>query len=354
MERVIAGGIDSYDIGKIRDFLEHGFHAINVSIKNQSILIKPNMLSAKSPDRAVTTHPDFIAALAGFFREYGCSVSLGDSPGYESLERVLKIGQYTDMIKRYDIRVVPFTKEIRKLSRGISPYREFIFGEDPELYDLVVNVPKLKTHGMMGMTLGVKNTYGFIRGFLKGHWHVKAGRDRNIFAAILVDIHRIAAPGVTIMDGILGMCGDGPSSGTPLQCNLVAMAKNAFILDDFIERRLCPKAMHPITDLAVKHGLLGEYTILERDLPAVPASFPMPRSCDTDWNLPSGVKTLLRNVLVKKPKAITKSCKQCGVCAKVCPVGAIELDEKNLHFDYSKCIRCYCCQEMCPHGAIRV
>ncbi|MHB8108483.1 MAG: DUF362 domain-containing protein [Syntrophorhabdaceae bacterium] len=353
MEKVIAGGIDSYDIDKIREFIEQGLAGINLSIKDRSILIKPNLLSAKSPDRAVTTHPDFIAAIAGLLRDHGCSVFLGDSPGYESLNRVLKAGHYTDMIKRYDIRVVSFNKEIHKPSRGISPYHDFTFGEDPDFYDLVVNVPKLKTHGMMGMTLGIKNTYGFIRGFLKGHWHVKAGRDRNTFASILVDIHRIAAPALTILDGILGMCGDGPSSGTPIPCRIIAMSRNAFALDDFIERRLCPHVSHPITELAVKHGFLETYDLVDRGLPPRPPSFPMPRSCDTDWNLPSGIKRLLRSVLVKKPRATRKLCKQCGICARVCPAGALELDDNNLRFDYAKCIRCYCCQEMCPHGAIR-
>ena len=55
----------------------------------------------------------------------------------------------------------------------------------------VINVPKLKTHGMMGMTLGVKNTFGFIHAFEKAKWHFRAGQDRSLFASILVDIHHI-------------------------------------------------------------------------------------------------------------------------------------------------------------------
>ena len=255
MEKVIAGRIDAYDTQEIKAFIEKGLRQTGLAIAGR-VLVKPNLLAGKLPGRAVTTHPLFLAALIEFLKDCSCTVYLGDSPGYESLERVLRTGQYTGMLKRLGVHITPFTDEIVKSINGVSPYREFMFGEDPDRYDHVVNVPKLKTHGMMGMTLAVKNTFGFIRGFAKGRWHLRAGRDKSLFASILVDIHRIASPSVNIIDGILGMSGDGPSNGTPVDLGIVALSRNAIALDDFIERRLCPDAFHPVTECARTNGLL--------------------------------------------------------------------------------------------------
>ncbi len=353
MEKVIAGRVDAYDAEKIKAFIEKGLQETGLSISGR-VLVKPNLLTGKSPARAVTTHPEFLSALIELLKDYSCIVHLGDSPGYESLERVLRIGQYSSMLERLGVRVTPFTREIVKKTEGVSPYHEFLFGEDPEHYDHVINVPKLKTHGMMGMTLAVKNTYGFIRGFAKGRWHLRAGTDKSLFAAILIDIHRIAAPSVNILDGILGMSGDGPSNGTPVGLGLAAISRNAFCLDDFIERQLCPDAFHPITDCARTNGLLEPYKVIDYGIPSIPALFPMPHSCATDWNIPSPIKRVLRNIVVRKPKTVKRNCQLCGICAKVCPTGAIELRKETVHFNYSVCIRCYCCQEMCPHDAIRI
>lgn len=353
MEKVIAGGNDSYDIDELKRFFEKGLNAIGLEISRSNVLINPNLLSGKPPERAVTTHPEFLRALAGLLKDHSCSISLGDSPGYESLERVLKAGGYLEMVRQLGIKIVPFTGEIRKKTEGISPYREFLFGEDPDRYDIVINVPKLKTHAMTGMTLGVKNTFGFIRGFEKGRWHLRAGKDRDLFASIIVDIHRAVSPALTILDGILGMCGDGPGNGDPVRCGIVAMSRSAFALDAFIERNLCPLENLPVTSCAKKHGFVGEYEVIDTGMhPPVP--FPMPGASDTDWNLPAPVKKILRNIFLKKPRIAQGACKVCGVCEKVCPAGAVSIIGDTVHFDYAACIRCYCCQEMCPHKAIKI
>jgi uncharacterized protein (DUF362 family) len=284
MEKILAGPIDSYEPRKIKAFIERGFQETGLSIKGR-VLVKPNLLSGKPSERAATTHPLFLSALIELLKDHSCTVFLGDSPGYESLERVLKVGQYADMLRHLGVATVPFTNEVPKRVEGVSPYHEFLFGEDPDNYDHVVNVPKLKTHGMMGMTLAVKNTFGFVRGFAKGRWHLRAGVDRALFASILVDIHRIAAPSVSILDGIVGMSGNGPSNGTPVELGISIIARNAVSLDDFVEQWLCPRSEHPVTECARTNGLLGPYEVIDLGLPPAPA-FPMPESCATDWTSP--------------------------------------------------------------------
>ncbi len=88
----------------------------------------------------------------------------------------------------------------------------------------------------MGMTLGVKNTFGFINAFEKAKWHFRAGQDRLLFASMLIDIHNIVKPSLTVLDGIIGMDGDGPSSGRPRNLGILGISKNAFILDEYVEK----------------------------------------------------------------------------------------------------------------------
>ena len=350
---MIVGSSDSYDITELKYFFEKAFRETGLNVTRNKVLIKPNLLSGKPPERAVTTHPLFLRALGELLIDNSCTVSIGDSPGYEPLEKVLKTGGYLEMIVELGLDIAHFDNEVIKRSQGISPYREFLFGEDPARYDLVFNAPKLKTHGMMGMTLGVKNTFGFIKGFEKGRWHLRSGKDRDLFASILVDIHCVASTTITVLDGVLGMCGNGPSSGTPVNTSILAVSRNAFALDSFIEDRLCRGFYFPVSSFAKKHGLLDEYEVVDLGI-CDPVPFPMPRTCDTDWGLPAPVKRVLRNVFLKKPKVVKTACRLCGVCMKVCPANAIHTGKNSIGFDYSACIRCYCCQEMCPHNAIKV
>ncbi len=124
---MVAGRSDSYDPREIKSFLEGAFSRIDLDISARSVLVKPNLLASKAPDRAVTTHPDFLRALIELLVDQSCTVCLGDSPGYESLDRVLRISGYVDMLRELGVQAVPFTREVAKKGSGISPYREFVF-----------------------------------------------------------------------------------------------------------------------------------------------------------------------------------------------------------------------------------
>jgi len=353
LEKVAIESCESYNIKELKNLLGAMFEEVSfLPFRNASVLIKPNLLTAKPPEKAVTTNPVMIQAISQLFQDYSCSITIGDSPGYGSIVKVLKLSGIMDIIDELKLNISSFDYNIIKHSNGISPYKKFLFGDDPEKYDIIVNVPKLKTHGMMGMTLGVKNTYGFIHALEKARWHLRAGQDRSLFASILIDIHTIVSPSVTILDGIIGMDGDGPSSGRPRKLGVLAVSKNAFILDDCIEKLVRFPYPTPITRLARTHGLLPEYEPISNNKPVI-NDFQMPRSMDTDWNIPRFAKNVLRNIFIKKPSVQKNMCKSCGICVKICPAKALSMKDKGPVFDYSLCIRCYCCQEMCPEGAIK-
>ena len=349
--KVIAGGVDSYDRDGLKQFLSRALREIDFAFDGAKVLLKPNLLSAKSPEKAITTHPHFLQALAELLLDRSCKIWVGDSPGFESTERVIEKSGIMDVMRKLNLKLAPFDKRVAKSCNGVSPYREFVFGEDPDEYDLIINVPKLKTHAMMGLTGGVKNTFGFIPSLYKARWHMRCGRDAALFAAMLIDIHNLVNPALTVIDGITGMDGDGPSSGRIRSVGLVALSRSSFELDLFLEKALKINFPIPTNLLAREKGLAGEFDLIDYGVPDI-EPFLKPKSMDTQWNLPTIVRETVRSIVIKKPKCTKKKCTGCATCMEVCPAHAIRLVNDMPTFDYRKCIRCYCCQEMCPEGAI--
>ena len=343
-----------YNVGNIKEFLEDSLTNINLAgqLYHKKVLLKPNLVMGKAPDKAVNTHPKVVQAIAELLLDRSCEVFIGDSPGYESTERALKTSGIMDVVEALGLTVIPFNNPVTKRhTGGVSPYQFFTLGEDPARYDAIVNMPKLKTHGMMGLTLGVKNTFGFIHALEKARWHLRAGQDRLIFASILIDIHQLINPTLTILDGIIAMDRDGPSNGRARRAGILGLSTDAFALDHSIERIVGLIDPLPITRKALELDLVGEYEIQADGMPVI-KGFEMPNLTDTDWAMPDFVKKILKRIFVKKPRLKSELCKGCAVCCKVCPTGALVFFKEKPTFHYDKCIRCYCCQEMCPEGAI--
>lgn len=353
MEKVCIASCGNYDIDTLKQTILRGFEKIDFDLRDAKVLLKPNLLISKPSERAVTTHPALIRAFGELLVERGCKVYVGDSPGYESTEKVLKSCGIMSVIEDIGLHVARFEQRIVRESDGISPYKTFILGEDPRSYDAIINLPKFKSHTMMGLTLGVKNTFGFIPSKEKARWHLRAGRDRLLFASVLIDIHNVVKPSLTVLDGITGMDGQGPSSGRVRRFGLIAMSRDAYALDHTVEGLVGVSSTLPITEVALKHGLVRHYETVDLGAPAV-EGFVMARPTDTDWILPDFAKRILTSLFIGKPKVRKDLCKGCGLCTTICPASAIVISDGLPVFDYRACIHCYCCQEMCPEGGIKV
>jgi uncharacterized protein (DUF362 family)/Pyruvate/2-oxoacid:ferredoxin oxidoreductase delta subunit len=315
------------------------------------VLIKPNFLAPAKPDRAMTTHPLVLRAAVEYVLAKGGRPLVADSPGIGTFERLFRDGGYAEALRGLDVEARPF-RETVKVDIG-APFGRIDIAREALASEVVINLPKLKTHAMMLLTLGVKNLFGCIVGLTKPQWHLRSGVDRRMFARLLVQIQRAVHPAATLVDGILGMEGEGPGrSGTPRRLGILAAGADAPGVDMAICRLVGVRPEElPTHQAAVELGLLIEAVSVEGDFSPV-SGFHLPVLAPLTFG-PQRFHRLMRKHLVQRPVADAGKCRLCGECWRYCPAEAVTPYAQVVGFDYDRCIRCYCCIEMCPHGAIR-
>jgi len=264
----------------------------------------------------------------------------------------LKEGGYLSALKGLPVEFREL-KESTRVDIG-KPFGEIEIARDVMEAEHVINLPKLKTHSQMLLTLGVKNLFGCIVGVEKPRWHLRAGVDRARFAELLYLIAKKIAPAVTLIDGILAMEGDGPGkSGTPRHLGILIAGDNPVSVDVTVCRMLKVPPDRLFTNRAAQRDGFhtGEIEIFG-NLPEID-DFKLPGVGPIIFG-PERMHGFLRRHLVERPVVTPEDCKQCGQCWNYCPAEAINRADSSIRFDYDRCIRCYCCVEVCPHAALRV
>lgn len=323
------------------------------------VLIKPNLLMAKSPEAAVTTHPDVIRAVIEEVKEVGGIPLVGDSPGFGSYRTVAEQTGVAAVCRETGAELIEFNETVEVQGAGI--FKKIRLAQAYLAADRVINLPKLKTHEMMTMTCAVKNIFGAVVGSSKAGWHLKAGADRDIFARMILEICLLRPPDLTIVDAITAMEGPGPSSGYPRQVGLLLAGKNPVAVDVIAaELAGIPKKLLFIEQAARKLKLPGACrdSIVTVGFPFEEArcleAFQLPPLGDVQFGLPRFVRDRLRHYLTTRPVVDSSRCVLCGVCRDACPPAAITIAERMLTINYRSCIRCFCCRELCPHKAFDV
>jgi uncharacterized protein (DUF362 family)/Pyruvate/2-oxoacid:ferredoxin oxidoreductase delta subunit len=324
----------------------------------ERVLIKPNLLSAKPPEAAVTTHPELLRAVIELVQQAGGIALVGDSPGYGSARRVAERSGMMRVIEETGATFVPFTETAPVAGSGT--FREFELARPYLEADRLINLPKLKTHEMMTMTCCVKNLFGSVVGTQKAAWHLKAGADKDLFAEMLLEVYRLREPDLNIVDAIVAMEGNGPGSGDPCQVGLLLAGANAVAVDVIaaeiagIPRKLL-YLENAARRLALPGALREEIDCCGVNLNEVNCRpFKLPHLSDVQFGLPSFLKNRLRNQFTSRPEVMEQKCELCGVCVRACPPEAIRVEGGRLRFDYQRCIRCFCCRELCPHAALKL
>jgi len=315
-------------------------------------LVKPNLLSPAFPRQAVLTHPGVIKAAVEYCIDRGARVLVSDSPAIGSFHLILRRNGIRMALRDLDCECRPFQKSVR-LDIG-APFGEIEIAEDAARADFIVNLPKLKTHSQMLLTLAVKNLFGCVVGVRKLEWHMRAGIDRQAFARLIARIGLSLSPAFNILDGVLAMEGQGPGKrGIPRELCVMLAASDPFALDQAVCRMIAldPAAV-PVLKAAGELGFPIPEARIDGVLPEI-HDFRLPRRTSLVYG-PKFTHRFIRRQVLQRPVCDPALCRQCGQCLSICPAGAIVPEEKPIDFDYDRCIRCYCCIEVCPFGAIDI
>jgi uncharacterized protein (DUF362 family)/NAD-dependent dihydropyrimidine dehydrogenase PreA subunit len=325
----------------------------------QTVLIKPNLLSARVPEAAVTTHPELVRQMVlQCVRAGATRIWVGDSPA--GMHAEADLWARTGMTQALaDTPAVLTSWHTRQTALAC--------GEDtlavPEWYaevDTVVSLPKLKTHALTTLTCGLKNVYGIVSGQAKSRFHAKYPSPLTM-SAFLVRVYAALTPDLTVVDAVTAMEGNGPASGRPLPVGVLLASADAVALDATACAALrLPGAAVPMIRLAAQNGLgnadpqriecvgSGVGTLRAARL----------RSSVSRYlrYIPEPVFHTLTRWFRLRPGIQPRQCVRCGICTEACPRNAIHEDARSGYpvIDQARCIVCFCCMESCPRGAIAV
>lgn len=355
---------ERYDPAGLKKAVDAHFAALGVEDDlrpGMKVLLKPNLLAARRPEQAVTTHPALVQAVIDWLRERGIEdITLADSPGglyNEARLRAVYAAAGMDKLRGITLN---YSGDSLKLDQPEGRVcRRFDLIRPIREADYIINLPKVKTHGMTVVSLGIKNLFGAVPGLEKPALHCRYPGWEE-FAGMLLDLAALVKPAVTLADGVLAMEGDGPAGGALRQLGYTFASRDLFSLDWFLAGQVMglPPEEIPMLRQAKDRGWVEEAPALTGGpLEEIPP-FRRPRSQSADFadRLPGflrpPVKALLGKLYRPKPRVDRSACVGCGRCAESCPQGIIRVEAGKAVIDTRRCISCFCCQEMCPVKAI--
>ncbi len=325
--------------------------------REKKVVLKPNLLAKRAPDMGVTTQPSFVVAASEYFSAKGADVVIADSPGgvyhptiLKSLYKVCKMDEATSAELNLNVESENVRWEDKEFNI-ITPLAEA---------DIIVNLARMKTHTLCDMTAAVKNLFGSIPGLAKAEYHAKYP-DKKDFSEMLVDLCLANAPQINIIDGVIGMEGDGPANGSPIKTGMMIGSVNPFAADC-----LCAHLMGfdenevDTVRISKERGLcpaVSELKVEGEDVASYQFKFKRPKGSKSSIGLVRILPKFIKQKFEKKvphPFILQEKCIGCGECARCCPVETIAMADGKARINYEKCIKCFCCQELCPQKAVSI
>lgn len=332
---------------------------------NDKVLIKPNCLGPFDKDAGITTHPLFVQAVIQIVKEYTNNIVVGDNPATKNIITTMKKNGIYDVIIEEGVEILDGKESINIKTDNYKLYNSFDVSKAMTDVDVMINLPKLKTHALAYITCAQKNLFGFIYGLSKASWHVRASNPlqfgealNDLYAAILNNFKDKTI--IHICDGIVGLEGEGPSTGgNPKPAGVILASTDAVSLDRVAvevmgleyQKLFINKIAH---ERKLGIGDLKQISIVGEDLSSFKnLKFESSKNPLSIFGLRLLKIKSLRNIVLEHPIINTNKCIKCGECAKICPPNAMTINNNSFpKLKKNICIRCWCCSEVCPKNAI--
>jgi len=324
------------------------------------VFVKINHLSPPSEaEKGIVTHPAFVEAVLELLKRAGAEIIAGDDIDSDAGDG-FQISGIRQMCEKAGVRLINLreTGFVETSCEGHFLKKVYMSSTVLEA-DVIINLPKLKTHSLTIFTGGVKNMFGIIPQGLRTRFHAEYVANED-FGQMLTDVFSVAVPHLTIMDGIIAMEGEGPADGKLRRVGVVLASRDAVALDAVATRIIGGNPLDVYTTrYCDKRGLgvanLGNIEVVgERLEDVVVADFRLPASAFSllRGRVPGFLRRFLQGQLTVKPWVIERQCTLCLACEKICPSGAITMSDNTAEIDHDVCIGCMCCHEVCRFHAI--
>jgi uncharacterized protein (DUF362 family)/ferredoxin len=338
-------------------------------VAGKTVLLKPNLIKGAHPDEAATTHPEVLRSVIRILKAKGAArIIVGESPGYQGFETAARKSLLMEVIEEEGVEFDDFSQAVEVQNPSGSIVRSFRLAKAAVEAQVLVSLPKLKTHTLLQFTGALKNLFGAVPGFEKAAYHFRFP-DKDSFGGMIADLALCLDADFAVMDAVVGMEGPGPGSGDPRKIGFVLASSNLLALD----RTACRLVGYDPDSIGYLKAAFdsGHWLKPGEDAEAVGGD---PLRCAVHgyklirksqgvgfqkW-IPAPLRGIVTSIVAKRPYIRHGRCARCSGCVNICPPkalsleGAVEGVERSgkVRIDNEKCIRCYCCHEVCPVDAI--
>ncbi|MBN1803565.1 MAG: DUF362 domain-containing protein [Candidatus Lokiarchaeota archaeon] len=330
------------------------------------VLIKPNLLLPKKPEKAATTHPDILRAVIQWVNQFSPKrIIVGESSGTfrrGMTDRAFQVSGLAKVCEQEGVEWTAFEKTKRKTYPIQDPLvlSELTSSVLLEQADIIINLPKIKTHGQCLLTCSIKNMFGTAILGNKARTHAQFPLKERFHSA-LVDIYSVSQPQLTVVDGYYCQEGNGPSAGEVVKLDLVLAGFDPVGLDTVVCKIIGFNPNRVLYIQKAREKGLGtiDFKVVGESIENVKRKFKKPRSYPISAPLPKFLARYVGKIVFRSTIKFKKDkCVLCGTCWQNCPVNAIIppkiaiIGKNKPKREKKKCITCYCCAELCPHNAI--
>lgn len=354
-----------YDYAQLNEAIEKSIKLIGglerIVKPGDRVFVKINHLSPPSPpEKGIITHPVFAEAVLELLKTVAVDITVGDDIESDSGDG-FRVSGFRQMCERVGVRLVNLKEDgfVERTCNGHFLDKVYLAVSALDA-DVIINLPKLKTHSLTVLTCGVKNMYGVIPAGLRTRFHGEYVRSED-FSHVVVDIFSAIKPQLTIVDAVVAMEGEGPADGSLKQAGVILASEDAVALDAVATKIM---GLNPADIYTTRYGderglgvgNLQDIEVVGEEIEsAIIPDFKAPSSASSTLlsMVPGFLARELAGELSVRPRVIKRHCTGCSQCEKICPVGAISISNKIASINRSICVRCMCCHEVCRFNAIK-